>query len=184
LSRDRRSLKAAFGHVCRCGSGRASYTSGNGCGLHGRRRVPPWGCPTHVSRGSRHDTGACREPGDGLRRPRNLSVPSDRPLPRHGDTASAGNRVLDAACGTVIVTHVAVQRWCNQGLQYAQDTLEARRGIRRVLVPEGQFAFTVWSAFLYVVVMVDALTRHLSSAVAARCCHCTASRGRRRVLCN
>jgi len=74
--------------------------------------------------------------------------------------------------------------WYKQGLQYAQDTLEGLRGIRWVLVPEGQFAFTVWSAPPHVVVVVDALTRHLSSAVAARCCHCTTSRGCRRVLCN
>jgi hypothetical protein len=55
----------------------------------------------------------------------------------------------------------------NQGLQYAQDTLEALPGIRWVLMPEGRLAFTVWSALPYVVVMVNALTHHLSSAVAA-----------------
>jgi ubiquinone/menaquinone biosynthesis C-methylase UbiE len=118
----------------------------------------------------------------------------------------AGDRVLDAACGTGIVTRVAVQRWgnlghivgvdlnpgmlnvarantpatsiplawlqgdvcalpfahgsfdvvlCNQGLQYAQDTLAALREIHRVLMPEGRLAFTVWSASPYVVVMAD-----------------------------
>lgn len=130
----------------------------------------------------------------------------------------AGDRVLDAACGTGIVTRMAVQRWgnlgqlvgvdlnpgmlavacantpatsipiawlqgdvcalpfvhrsfdvvlCNQGLQYAQDALAALREIRRVLMPKGRLAFTVWSASPYVVAMADALTRYVSPAVAA-----------------
>jgi ubiquinone/menaquinone biosynthesis C-methylase UbiE len=130
----------------------------------------------------------------------------------------AGDRVLDAACGTGIVTRVAVQRWgnlghivgvdlnpgmlavarahtpatgiplawlqgdvcalpflpgsfdvvlCNQGLQYAQDTLAALREIHRVLVPKGRLAFTVWSASPYVMAMAEALAHHISPAVAA-----------------
>jgi len=130
----------------------------------------------------------------------------------------AGDRVLDAACGTGIVTRVAVQRWgnlgkivgidlnpdmldvarantpatgvpiewrqgdlcalpfphgsfdvvlCNQGLQYAPDTLAALREIRRVLVSDGRLAFTVWSASPYMAALADALIRHVSPEVAA-----------------
>jgi ubiquinone/menaquinone biosynthesis C-methylase UbiE len=129
-----------------------------------------------------------------------------------------GDRVLDAACGTGIVTRVAVQRcgnlgeivgvdlnpgmldvarantpatgvpieWrqgdlcalpfphgsfdvvlCNQGLQFVPDKLAALREIRRVLVADGRLAFTVWSESPFMAVRADALTRHVSPAVAA-----------------
>ena len=71
----------------RCGSGRASFASGNVFCLHCRRLVPPGGCTTHLSRVSRHDDGECREPGDGFLRPRNLSVPSYRPPQTRGYTS-------------------------------------------------------------------------------------------------
>jgi ubiquinone/menaquinone biosynthesis C-methylase UbiE len=131
-----------------------------------------------------------------------------------------GDRVLDAACGTGIVTRVAVQRWgnlgkivgmdlnpgmldvarantpatgvpiewrqgdlcalpfpngsfdvvlCNQGLQFVPDKLAALREIRRVLVADGRLAFTVWSASPYMAALADALTRHVSTEVAASC---------------
>ena len=133
----------------------------------------------------------------------------------------AGNRVLDAACGTGIVTRVAVERFdnlahmmgvdlnpgmldvarapapitgvpvewrqgdvcalpfpdesfevvlCQEGLQFIPDPLAALREIRRVLVPRGRLAFTVFSEIpAYYAVLADALARHVSTEAATSC---------------
>jgi ubiquinone/menaquinone biosynthesis C-methylase UbiE len=133
----------------------------------------------------------------------------------------AGDRVLDAACGTGIVTRVAAQRcgnlahivgvdlnpgmldvarahtpttgvpveWrqgdvcalpfpdgrfevvlCQQGLQFVPDPCAALREMRRVLVPGGRLACTVFSEIpAYYAVLADALARHVSAAAATSC---------------
>jgi ubiquinone/menaquinone biosynthesis C-methylase UbiE len=133
----------------------------------------------------------------------------------------AGERVLDVACGTGIVTRVAVQRFgnigsimgldlnpamlevaraktpptdvpvawrqgdmcalplpdasfdvvlCQHGVQFVPDKLAALRDIRRVLVPGGRLAFTVWGAAnRQHAALADALTRHVSDEAAASC---------------
>jgi ubiquinone/menaquinone biosynthesis C-methylase UbiE len=133
----------------------------------------------------------------------------------------AGDRVLDAACGTGIVTRVAVQRhgdlghvvgvdlnagmldvarahtpatrvpieWrqgdvcalpfadgrfevvlCQQGLQFVPDPGAALREMRRVLVPGGRLAFTIFSEIpAYYTALADALARHVSAAAATSC---------------
>ena len=133
----------------------------------------------------------------------------------------AGDRVLDAACGTGMVTRVAVQRFghlahimgvdlnpgvldvarahapttgvpvewrpgdgcalpfpdesfevvvCQQGLQFIPDPFAALREIRRVLVPGGRLAFTVFSEIpAYYAVLADALARHVSADAAMSC---------------
>jgi ubiquinone/menaquinone biosynthesis C-methylase UbiE len=132
-----------------------------------------------------------------------------------------GDRVLDAACGTGIVTRVAVQQYgnlshivgvdlnagmlevarehtpmtsvpiewrqgdvcalpfadgrfevvlCQQGLQFVPDPGAALRDIRRVLVPGGRIAFTVFSEVpAYYAVLADALARHVSADAATNC---------------
>jgi ubiquinone/menaquinone biosynthesis C-methylase UbiE len=133
----------------------------------------------------------------------------------------AGDRVLDAACGTGIVTRIAIQRygnlghvvgldlntgmldvarantlatrvpiewrhgdvcampfpsgrfevvWCQQGLQFVPDPGAAFREIRRVLVPSGRLAFTVFSEVpAYYAALADALARHVSADTATSC---------------
>ena len=133
----------------------------------------------------------------------------------------AGDRVLDAACGTGIVTRVAVQRYgdlghvvgvdlnagilevaranasatpvpiewrhgdvcalpfadasfevvlCQQGLQFVPDPGAALREMRRVLVPVGRLAFTVFSEIpAYYAALANALARHVSADAATSC---------------
>jgi ubiquinone/menaquinone biosynthesis C-methylase UbiE len=133
----------------------------------------------------------------------------------------AGDPVLDAACGTGIVTRVAAQRFrhlahivgvdlnsdmldvartstpatgvpvtwrqgdlcalpfpdgsfdivlCQQGLPFVPDPGVALREMRRVLVPGGRLAFTVFREVpVYYAVLADALARHVSTAAATSC---------------
>jgi ubiquinone/menaquinone biosynthesis C-methylase UbiE len=132
-----------------------------------------------------------------------------------------GDRLLDVACGTGIVTRVAVQRYrdlghvvgvdlnagmldvarahtpatrvpiewrqgdacalpfpdgsfevvlCQQGLQFVPNPLVALREMRRVLVPGGRLAFTVFSETpAYYAALADALARRVSADAATSC---------------
>lgn len=133
----------------------------------------------------------------------------------------AGERVVDVACGTGIVTRVAVQRvptlqrmlgidvnpamlhiarattpatpvtiaWqvgdmralplrdhsvervlCQHGLQFVSDKLTALREMRRILVPGGRLAFTVWEAANRPhAALAASLRQHVSEEAAASC---------------
>ena len=59
---------------------------------------------------------------------------------------------------------------CQQGLQFVPDTGAALRELRRVLVPGGRLAFTVFSEIpAYYAALADALARHVSAAAATSC---------------
>ena len=59
---------------------------------------------------------------------------------------------------------------CNHGLQFVPDKPSALSEIKRVLVPGGRFAFTVWSAEVpYLVAMANSIRRHISDEVAKSC---------------
>lgn len=59
---------------------------------------------------------------------------------------------------------------CQQGVQFVPDKLAALQEMRRVLVPGGRLAFTVWSkAPAWNVALAESLTRHASTDVAASC---------------
>jgi len=133
----------------------------------------------------------------------------------------AGDRVLDAAWGTGIVTRVAVQRYgdpghvvgldlnagmlevvrahtpatpvpiewrhgdvcalpfpdgrceavlCQQGWQFIPDPLVALQEMRRVLVPRGRLAFTVFSEIpAYYAALADALAHYVRADAATTC---------------
>ena len=56
---------------------------------------------------------------------------------------------------------------CQQGLQYVPDKLAALRDMKRVLVPGGRLAFTVWSAaHPHTAALADALRHHVNSEAA------------------
>ncbi len=132
-------------------------------------------------------------------------------------TLHEGERVLDTACGTGIVTRVALERFkgiktivgvdlnagmldvarehtpatetlvewhegdichlpfpdasfdvvlCQQGLQYIPDKFAALHDMRRVLVPGGRLAFTVWrEQNRQAVAMTEAMLRQLGPEV-------------------
>ena len=59
---------------------------------------------------------------------------------------------------------------CNHGLQFVPDKPTCLEEIKRVLVPGGRFAFTVWSAEpAYNVAMANAIRRHIGEEVAKSC---------------
>jgi SAM-dependent methyltransferase len=59
---------------------------------------------------------------------------------------------------------------CQQGLQFVPDPGAALREMRRVLVPRGRLAFTVFSEIpVYYAVLADALARHVGASAAASC---------------
>jgi ubiquinone/menaquinone biosynthesis C-methylase UbiE len=58
---------------------------------------------------------------------------------------------------------------CQQGLQFFPDKLRALKEIRRVLVPGGRVALTVWSSVSpFFAALADALTRYVSIESATR----------------
>ena len=135
---------------------------------------------------------------------------------------ATGERALDVACGTGVVTRIAAQRvgpggrvvgldlnpgmiavarslpapvgapiewiersavdlqlsdasfdavFCQQGLQFFPNKLVALREMRRVLVPGGRLAFSVWnSTGLYNTAVGEALTRFVGDAAATKFC--------------
>jgi ubiquinone/menaquinone biosynthesis C-methylase UbiE len=59
---------------------------------------------------------------------------------------------------------------CQQGLQFVPDPLVALQGMRRVLVPGGRLAFTVFSEIpAYYATLAEALARHVSVDAATSC---------------
>ena len=59
---------------------------------------------------------------------------------------------------------------CSHGFQFFPDKAVALNEIKRVLVPGGRFAFTVWSAQVpYLVAMANSIRRYISDDVAKSC---------------
>ena len=87
MSRDRLSLRADFAHCFPLRLSQASSASGNVFRLHCRRLVHQRGCTTHFLRVERHRDGGYREYCYGSLRPRNVSVPSYRPMQTRGCTS-------------------------------------------------------------------------------------------------
>jgi hypothetical protein len=87
LSRDKRPLRADFVLFFSAVEMLASLSSGNVFCLEFSRLVRHlWRCTTHVLRVDRHYYDGCRELSPSFLRPRNISVPSYRPLQKKGDT--------------------------------------------------------------------------------------------------
>jgi SAM-dependent methyltransferase len=60
---------------------------------------------------------------------------------------------------------------CQQGLQFFPDRIAALREVRRVLVPGGRVAISVWrTTGVYNVAVGKALTRHIGAGAASRFC--------------
>lgn len=100
--------------------------------------------------------------------------------PRVLDLAApaAGERVLDAACGTGVVARLAAQRvgsegrvvCCQLGLQFFPDRPAALAEMARVLVAGGRLAAMVWQSIDRspgFAVLAEALDRHVGPAAGA-----------------
>jgi hypothetical protein len=84
LSRDKLPLEADFLLFFRCGLGRTQSAPGHVFCLHFRLLVPQRGCTKHVLRFARRRDDECGARFGCALRPRNLSVPSYRPMQRGG----------------------------------------------------------------------------------------------------
>jgi hypothetical protein len=94
LSRDTRPQRADFVLFFSAIERLASLSSGNVCCLDFSRRVRPlWRRTTHFLRVERHYSDGCRELSPRFLRPRNISVPSYRPLQKKGYTSRCASEV-------------------------------------------------------------------------------------------
>jgi hypothetical protein len=80
--------KSGFSHFFPLWLSRAPSVPGNVFRLHFRRLVHQRHCTTHVLRFARHGNDECSDRSEWSLRPRNLSVPSYRPMQREGSTAT------------------------------------------------------------------------------------------------
>lgn len=74
------------------------------------------------------------------------------------------------ACALPLPDHCFDVVLCQQGLQFMPDKLAALREMRRVLVPGGRLALTVWGEPTpYQAALAEALRQYVSDAAAASC---------------
>ena len=130
MSRDRLPLRADFSNFFRRGSGRGACASGNAFCLHFRWLAHRRGCTTPVWRCSRHGDDEWRDRSVGSLRPRNLSVPSDRPLHRGGCTGAVRQFVSGAGEGQHTSTRHDYRRSTSAGADVqAQATGAGQKGL-------------------------------------------------------